>query len=120
MTVAIVCGGRDYADAARVARVLDAAVVKLGVDMIVHGKYRGADTLAGDWAAARGDISVIECPADWDGLGDGAGPARNELMASMLMHLPPPDKVCIAFAGQNGTADMKRRAAAHGIRVIEA
>lgn len=119
MTVAIVCGSRDYADAARVARVLDAAVERLGIDTIMEGEAAGADSLAREWALARGDISVIGVRADWDAEPKAAGPIRNALMARMLSHLPAGEKVCLAFPGNAGTANMKKIANAAGIRVID-
>jgi hypothetical protein len=105
MTIAIVCGGRDYTDAARVAKVLDAAVPRLGLWCIIEGGYRGADIMARDWALARGDVSVIEAPADWDRDGTQAGPIRNAFMLRMLLGAEG-RKAVIAFPGGDGTANM--------------
>ena len=81
-------------------------------DVIVHGGARGADLLSGVWAEEN-HFQVIEVPALWSH-GKGAGFARNEVIASL------PLRLLIAFPGGNGTADMVRRAKAHGIEVLEA
>src|SRR5262249_6174575 len=106
--IAIVCGGRDYANAERVTRVLDAAVDRLGLHTIIEGGAKGADELAGAWAKARGDISLIEVPADWS-QGKGAGLARNNLMMAIMQRGDgsPADleleRAVIAFPGGTGT-----------------
>lgn len=53
----IVCGGRDYVDQAAAFNALDRAHQHRRIDLVIHGAARGADTLAGAWAASRG----IEC-----------------------------------------------------------
>jgi hypothetical protein len=40
MVKALICGGRGYTDAARLERVLDAAVERLGVTEIIQGGAR--------------------------------------------------------------------------------
>jgi len=109
----IVCGGRNYADRQRLDAVLDAAVARLGLAEIVHGGARGADSMAGEWALARG-IPVKEFPADWANEGRSAGPRRNH---RMLVE-GRPDAV-IAFPGGRGTANMVAQARAAGIPVYE-
>lgn len=110
--IAIVCGGRDYADAPRLARILDAAVTRLGLHTIIEGAAPGADTLAREWALARGDISVIDCPADWNGWAargnrNAAGPARNKFMLDILCAGGSGiRRGLFAFPGGNGTAQM--------------
>jgi len=39
----LVCGGRDYTDAERVATVLDELLVNAPAPVIIHGGARGAD-----------------------------------------------------------------------------
>lgn len=126
MTQAIVCGSRDFTDRARVKRVLDAAVERLGVHTIIEGAggrevdgkvERGADLLAREWAVARGDVSVIEVEADWDKYGRGAGPIRNAMMLKILLAADE-RRVVIAFPGGDGTADMCGRAAKAGVEVM--
>lgn len=109
----LVCGGRDYADQARVDQILDRVLAERGISVIIHGGARGADSLAGRWAASRG-IEVAVYPADWNTHGKRAGPLRNQLM----LDDGRPDAV-IAFAGGRGTADMIRRARAAGLPVWE-
>lgn len=102
--IAIVCGGRDYTDAARLGAVLDAAVDRLGLHTIIEGECPtevNADKLACAWAEARGDIAVIGVEAATVD-GKFQGPARNQLMSVMLMRSDD-DKGCIAFPPGNGT-----------------
>ena len=102
----IICGGRTYADRARVGAVLDEyAAAK---PTIVHGGAPGADTLADREARARG-LRVETFPAQWDVHGKAAGPIRNEAMVGAGADL------VIAFAGGTGTADCLRRAKRAGI-----
>ena len=49
------------------------------VTEVVCGLARGADIFGKKWAYERG-IPVAEFPADWEGLGKAAGPARNAQM----------------------------------------
>jgi hypothetical protein len=77
---------------------------------VVHGDYRGADTLAKEWARSRG-IPEVGYPADWR-MGPSAGPARNQRM----LDAERPDGV-VALPGGGGTADMVRRARAAGLPV---
>ena len=110
----LVCGGRDYADAATLARVLDALHAEQGpIVEIIHGAARGADTLAAGWARSRG-IPIAAYPADWKRHPRAAGPIRNQQMLAEGR----PDLV-VAFAGGAGTADMVRRSRAANVRVIE-
>lgn len=131
MTTAIVCGGRDYGDAKRVAKVLDAAVERLGLHTIIEGESGeedaegnvicGADKLARAWAMARPDINVIACPVspeEWEALGKSAGPRRNKLMAKILLASEGP-KMVFAFPGGNGTESMKSIARKIGIEPTE-
>lgn len=112
MTKAIVCGGRDYTDAARVTRILEAAQERLGVDAIVQGGAEGVDRIAKEWAVHR----HLQCDtyyAAWDLHGKAAGPIRN---AEMLAKSEA--EICFVFPGGKGTADMARRAEEAGLRVI--
>lgn len=107
----IVCGGRYYADHAKVAEVLGLHVGPGCV--IVHGGATGADQLAGQWADAN-EISSRVYRARWGKHGRAAGPIRNQYM---LDHERP--ALVIAFPGGDGTADMVRRAKAAGVPVVE-
>jgi hypothetical protein len=110
----LVCGGRDYADRARVFTVLDRVTAKRPVGLVIHGAARGADALAGEWASERA-VEVWAFPANWQRHGKAAGHLRNQ---AMLTHGRP--EGVVAFAGGAGTADMVRRAEAAGLPVMRA
>lgn len=99
----LVCGGRDYNDAAEVFACLDRLHRENPITCIIHGDAFGCDRLAGYWGQDN-DIEVKACPADWAKHGRAAGPIRNREM--LLLY---PD-VVIAFPGGRGTADMIRQA----------
>lgn len=113
----IVCGGRDYDDAACVRRVLNGLAADRGSLPLVlrHGGATGADTLADFWASARG-VTRAAYPANFypnGRLDRSAGPRRNAAMLAAGADL------VVAFPGGSGTADMIRRAKAKGVPVIE-
>lgn len=107
----LVCGGRSYDDRERLFAALDLAAAKCGMSTLIHGGARGADRLAGEWAAAR-RIQETVYPAGWTEFGRRAGPIRNQRM----LDDGRPDGV-VAFPGGAGTADMIRRANAAGLPV---
>lgn len=96
----LICGGRDYADAVTMTRLLDKYHRQAKFTEVIHGGARGADTLAGQWAASRG-IPVTVFPADWEKYGRIAGHIRNN---QMLREGKP--ALVIAFPGNRGTANM--------------
>lgn len=106
----IVCGGRDFDDRNAVFNALDKAHGHKPISMVIHGGARGADTLAGQWADARGILSA-QVEALWDAHGKAAGPRRNRAMLSLF-----PDGV-IGFPGGRGTSDMVAAARAAGVKV---
>ena len=97
----IVCGGRDYDDAARIRRVLQKVWAKHPGATLVQGGARGADRLAREWARANA-VPFEEYPADWERDGVRAGFTRNKKM----IELPGVIGV-VAFPGGPGTAMMK-------------
>lgn len=116
----LVCGARDYGDRDAVFAALDRAHAKRPVSVLIHGAARGADTLAGEWAKARG-IAPDPYPAAWrraDGtVNKGAGPVRNQ---RMLDEGRP--NACVAFPPGpklewSGTADMVTRCLKAGLPV---
>ena len=115
MVTAIVCGSRKYRNIKRVFQILDAAVIRLGVDFIVQGVADGADYLAWQWADNRG-VRCGSYPAHWDEHGKKAGPMRNAKMlsesgAELVIAFPP--------GPGGGTLDMVGRAEVAGVRVIK-
>jgi YspA, cpYpsA-related SLOG family len=111
--ILLVCGGRDYADERTLYACLDAIDYSMSIDAIVHGGARGADRLAGQWAAARGKHTAI-VPALWQAQGKAAGYLRNIAM----VRIAQPTHIA-AFAGGRGTENMRNIAAWAGIPVID-
>ena len=110
----LVCGGRDFLDVAYLFAVMDHYHREAGAfECVIQGCTRGADTLAGEWADAR-NVPVLPFPADWDNLGNAAGPIRN---GQMLREGHP--HFVVAFPGRAGTEDMKRQARRAGVPVLE-
>lgn len=110
----LVCGGRDYRDQIRAWAALDRLLAKRPIEVLIHGGATGADTLADEWAQARGiQRRVFAVTRDqWRELGRIAGPLRN----SKMLREGEPDGV-VAFPGGRGTADMIRQAESWGLRV---
>ena len=107
----LVCGGRDYTNERRVFEVLGRYLDD--VDVIIHGRANGADSIANCWALLH-NILVKAYPADWGRFGRAAGPKRNKQM----LDEGKPDLV-IAFPGGKGTANMISQSKKHHIKVIE-
>lgn len=108
----LVCGGRDYHDKARVFVVLDKLHAEVGIDRIIEGGAKGADTWAAQWGGSRGILETYH--ADWENHGSFAGPMRN----TRMLNEGRPDLV-IAFPGGRGTANMVKQARKSGVQVIE-
>ena len=107
----LVCGGRDYNDADKMARILDDMHAVTPFDSLIYGMARGADDLAKMWATARG-IKRLGFPANWEGHGRSAGPIRNKEMIDR----GKPDLV-IAFPGGRGTQNMIKQARTANVSV---
>ena len=112
MTRALVCGGRDYDDRDALYAALDRLHAEHHFSMLIAGGARGADTLAYEWATARGVPTEVYM-ADW-ALGSKAGPIRNHRM----LDDGKPDLV-IAFPGDKGTAGMMTIARRAGVRIVQ-
>ncbi len=110
----LVCGGRDYDGAKRLNEELYRIHKETPITHIIEGGARGADQLAGMWAAVAGGVEHLLFLADWGSYGKAAGAIRNQRMLTE----GKPDLV-VAFPGGAGTADMVRRAEAAGIKVIK-
>lgn len=108
----LVCGGREYADKARMFAVLDKIRADHLISHVIHGAARGADSLADAWALARG-IQTVSCKANWAIHGNGAGHIRNAAMLGLYPEL------VIAFPGGKGTASMVLQARTRKVPVME-
>ena len=111
MNRVLVCGGRDYRNRLMVYSVLAKYHAEAGIDRLIEGGERGADSLARDWAESAG-IPVDTYPADWEAHGSFAG--RNRVM----LEEGKPDLV-IAFPGGKGTRNMMKQARKAGVEVVE-
>lgn len=77
--------------------------------VLVHGAAKqGADKLAAEWAETRQAITPEPHPADWDGLGKGAGFARNAEMVRAGADL------CVTFIEQCGCPRLAKPHGTHG------
>ena len=110
----LVCGGRDFEDKEFLFDRLDILDGKLdGIDVVINGGAKGADTLAAKWAKSRGiDVKTFE--ANWKTYGRSAGSIRN----GQMLTEGKPDLV-VAFKGGKGTRDMIKRAKKKGVTVME-
>lgn len=108
----LICGGRTFSDAGFLKASLDQFHAYYGFTLLIHGASQGADTLAANWALARG-LPVKAFNAQWSKYGRRAGYIRN---ARMLEAGP---KLVIAFPGGKGTQMMVRLAKNKLIETIE-
>lgn len=109
----MVVGGREYKDQEFVFAILDSFHEAKPITTLIHGGARGADTLAGRWAEARG-VSVEEFFADWEIYGRKAGPMRNARMIAEARA-----DALLVFPGGELTQDLKQRARLAGLPVYE-
>ncbi|MDP9155326.1 MAG: DUF2493 domain-containing protein [Pseudomonadota bacterium] len=107
----LICGGRDFENRVWAFERLDRFHLKTPVTHVIHGAARGADTIAGEWADAHG-IPCDARPADWERLGNAAGPARN----TQMLREGKPDHV-FALPGGKGTMNMVIQAKGAGVPV---
>jgi len=107
----LVCGGRDYRAREQLFQVLDELHAERGIELLIHGGAKGADSLAQDWCARRQVTCQIH-RADWTTHGRSAGPIRNKEMLAKGR----PDLV-VAFPGGRGTASMVAISESAGVAV---
>jgi hypothetical protein len=107
----LICGGRDFCDAAWLARAMDDIHARTPISEVIAGGARGADTLGAEWASSRG-IPLRVFMAEWETFGRAAGPIRNQRMLDEGKPM-----LVVAFPGGRGTADMVRRAEEDGVAV---
>lgn len=120
----LACGGRDFGTTARerfaLRDVLDLWHQRRPITTLIHGAARGADTLAGEWAEAKG-VGVHAFPvypAQWEAWARAGKPSPSPGSArnGRMLAEGRPDAV-LAFPGGVGTADMVSRARAAGVPV---
>lgn len=109
----LVTGGRKYPDRDHIFATLDAEHAVRPIALLIHGNYGKSDLTADDWAISRG-VKVERVNAEWTRYGPRAGPMRNSRM--IKEHFP---QKCIAFKGNDGTADCCRKARAAGVEVVQ-
>ena len=90
---------------------LSGIFIDLPITEVVSGGAHGADRLGEHMARNRG-ITIETFYAQWKLYGRPAGPMRNQKMAEYA-------DACILFPGGKGTADMKDKAIAAGLKIIE-
>jgi len=101
--------GPDFAE-----RVVTGLLQKHGPGLIlIHGDCPSGVDAAIQEACEEVGVPTERHPADWQALGKGAGPRRNQAMVDLGAAL------CLAFSrdlhASRGTADCARRARASGI-----
>lgn len=110
----LICGGRDFTDQETFDSAMHELTRRQGCpSRVVHGGARGADQMAGKWAAAKAIDCAVE-RADWKAHRRAAGPIRNQAMLDRYKPF-----FVVAFPGGRGTADMVRRAKAADVNVAE-
>lgn len=113
MTRIAVTGGREYTGRRRTWQILDAALDRLGMSVLIVGACpTGLDRWALQWARDY-DFPFELYAANWKQFGRYAGPERNGRMVAAE------PEILLAFPGGDGTADMMRQSAAAGVRIIE-
>lgn len=116
----LVCGGRNFGshekyhakDWGLMCAILDELHEKQPITAIIHNAYRGADRMAGEWAALHG-VAVIVEHVDW---GSAWQPARHTVRTHNRLMLEHNPDLCLAF-GARGTVDMLTQAMALGVPV---
>ena len=109
----LVTGGRDYSNQEMVNKILSKLNEFRGIEMIIEGGARSADSLARNWTREN-SIPVKTVYADWNRYGKKAGPIRNQKM----LDEEQPDYVLV-FPGGRGTQHMKSIAQKVGVKIME-
>lgn len=122
-----VCGGREFSDRNRAFQALDDIHAARPITELIHGDCRGADRIAGEWAARR-QIPISVFRADWANIDlpgakirmrcgkpyDATAGFRRNLR--MLVEGAP--ELVVAFPGGTGTAHMTAQALRREIAVL--
>jgi len=104
MNRALFCGSRDFTKKEIIHGIIDE--LPAGT-VVIQGTYRGADTIARDYALSKG-MMVDDWPAWWNRQKRGAGPIRNQRMLDGSY----PTQVYAFYRDYNnsqGTRDMIKR-----------
>lgn len=111
----LVTGGREYDDAWRVRKVLQGLDIAFGIEVLIHGGARGADSLADDWWFENEPRvkRIVERP-DYDRYPPRLAPLRRN--DKLFTHSPD---LVVAFPGGGGTAYTVRKAKSLHVPVIE-
>lgn len=112
----LVCGSRGVKDRYLVYSTLDEIHDINGIDLVIEGCARGADTLAEEWAlhANIPNLHFPVTPEEWETIGKSAGHRRNRRM--LQEH---PDLVVAFWDGQSaGTAGTIKSAEAMGLTTL--
>lgn len=113
MTTALVTGSHTRGDRDFVFATLDRLRPEIKFTRLVCGGADFIDTFAILWCMDRKVNFCVEYP-HWDFFGSLAGPMRNQRMLDLYQ-----PSCIIAFDGDSGTTDMKQRARARGIEVVQ-
>lgn len=123
--IVLACGDREWTDKALIECTLAYLRTHRSEPLtVIEGRCRGADRLAGQWAArmrAHG-VGWVAFPADWNRYGKGAGPIRNRQMLDwMLLARASHTLGVVAFhdrlEASKGTKNMVVQAKAAGVPV---
>jgi len=111
----IIAGSRTITDYVQVEQAVNDSGWADKITEVVCGGAEGVDGLGWRWAKSKDtNPSVAHFRANWAAYGKKAGPLRNEQMAKHA------DALILVWDGKSkGSADMKRRAEAHGLRIFE-
>ena len=112
----LVSGGRKYMDYDKILSALVELGGKEGIEVLIHGAARGADSLAKKAAKVLG-IPNLPFPVtdeDWRLYGKFAGPMRNQ---KMLDEGHPDFLIAFPDSDSRGTWDMIYRAKAAGLKL---
>ena len=118
MNILIVCGGRDFDNAAFENDCIDVVIkgfkLQKNNTVIMSGGARGADTIALEWARAN-EWNAMRVPAKWNELGSAAGMARNLEMLELAvrMYAEGSQVIVLALPGGIGTSGMVAYAKKH-------
>jgi hypothetical protein len=127
MYKAIIAGGRNFIPNIEDEKWLINIIKENHINTILCGMAHGADEF-GFKIAKKLKLNIDEYPAKWQDFDTKpcliktspygyrynalAGINRNEIMAQNA-------DICVLFPGKTGTNDMKNRAIAHGLKIIQ-